>query len=76
MYEEKEQLQKRIERSKSRVQDRGNSASHLSLATQFRLLAEKQNDLLLRQEEQRNAVSLYTLCHYCILLITITFPGH
>jgi hypothetical protein len=58
MEDEKEQLMRKIERSKTRIGQRPDVEKHLELAAQHRREIEHQQELANQRQEQRNAVSL------------------
>lgn len=57
MEDEKEQLLRKIERSKARIGQRPDIDKYLDLATQHRREVEQQQELHNQRQEQRNAVS-------------------
>lgn len=57
MEDEKEQLLRKIERSKARIGQRPDIDKYLDLATQYRREVEQQQELHNQRQEQRNAVS-------------------
>jgi hypothetical protein len=59
MEDEKEQLLRKIERSKARVGQRPDIEKYLDLGAQYRLEIEHQQELHNQRQEQRNAVNLH-----------------
>lgn len=68
MEEEKEQLIRKIERSKARVGQRPDVEKYLELASKHRHEIEQQQELQNQRQEQRNAVSLYCLSNFYTFL--------
>ncbi|KAI6191546.1 IFT81-CH domain-containing protein [Aphelenchoides bicaudatus] len=56
MEDEKEQLMRKIERSKARTSQRPDIEKHLTFAAQHRIEIEKQHELQNQRQEQRNAL--------------------
>jgi hypothetical protein len=56
MEDEKEQLMRKIERSKTRIGQRPDIEKYLEFAAQHRREIEQQQELQNQREEQRNAV--------------------